>query len=120
MNRLLSAPGSEKEVRHYELDLTGAGIAYSAGDSIAVHVANDPDLVDAVLAELDAGPDHAVAGYDEPLGVLLTHHLDIRAPSRALRALVASAPGMPTRSPPSPVTEPRSPARGCTAGTCST
>lgn len=93
VNRLLSAPGSEKEVRHYELDLTGAGIAYSAGDSIAVHVANDPDLVDAVLAELDAGPDHAVAGYDEPLGVLLTHHLDIRAPSRALRALVASRAG---------------------------
>ncbi|OBH37661.1 sulfite reductase subunit alpha [Mycobacterium intracellulare] len=93
VNRLLSAPGSEKEVRHYELDLSGAGIAYSAGDSIAVHVTNDPGLVDEVLAELDAGPDHAVAGYDEPLGVLLAQHLDIRAPSRALRALVASRAG---------------------------
>lgn len=90
VNRLLSAPGSEKEVRHYELDLTGAGIAYSAGDSIAVHVTNDPDLVDEVLTELDVGPDHDVSGYDDPLGVLLTHHLDIRTPTRALQALVAS------------------------------
>lgn len=90
VNRLLSATGSEREVRHYELDLTGAEIAYSAGDSIAVHVTNDPDLVDEVLTELGVGPDHAVAGYDEPLGVLLTQHLDIRAPSRALQALVAS------------------------------
>ncbi|MCA2262353.1 sulfite reductase subunit alpha [Mycobacterium marseillense] len=90
VNRLLSAAGSEKEVRHYELDLTGAGIAYSAGDSIAVHVTNDPAVVDEVLSELGVGPDHAVAGYDEPLGVLLAQHLDIRAPSRALQALVAS------------------------------
>lgn len=90
VNRLLSAPESEKEVRHYELDLTGTGITYSAGDSIAVHVTNDPALVDEVLTELDVGPDHAVAGYDEPLGVLLAQHLDIRSPSRALQALVAS------------------------------
>lgn len=90
VNRLLSAAGSEKEVRHYELDLTGAGIAYSAGDSVAVHVTNDPGLVDEVLGELGVGPDHTVAGYDEPLGVLLAQRLDIRAPSRALQALVAS------------------------------
>jgi sulfite reductase (NADPH) flavoprotein alpha-component len=89
VNRLLSAPGSDKEVRHYEVDLTGTGIAYSAGDSIAVHASNDPALVAAMLGELCVGPDHAVAGYDEPLGELLAHRLEIRTPSRALRALVA-------------------------------
>jgi sulfite reductase (NADPH) flavoprotein alpha-component len=89
VNRLLSAPGSDKEVRHYEVDLAGSGITYSAGDSIAVHARNDPALVDAILRELGVGPDHTVADYDEPLGVLLAHRLEIRTPSRALRALVA-------------------------------
>ena len=51
-----------------------SGITYQAGDSIAVHARNDPALVDALLAELDVGPDHAVADHDQPLGVLLTDH----------------------------------------------
>ncbi|MFI5507300.1 sulfite reductase flavoprotein subunit alpha [Mycobacterium sp. NPDC051804] len=90
VNRLLTAPASDKEVRHYELDLTNTGIAYQAGDSIAVHASNDPALVDAVLAQLGVGHDYAVAEQDEPLGVLLTDKLEIRTPSRALKALVAS------------------------------
>lgn len=90
VNRLLTAPGSDKEVRHYELDLTGSGIAYAAGDSLAVHPTNDPALVDAILAEFGLAPEHTVPGHDEPLGALLAHHLEIRTPSRALRELTAS------------------------------
>ncbi|BDY30961.1 MAG: sulfite reductase flavoprotein subunit alpha [Mycolicibacterium mageritense] len=90
VNRLLTAAGSDKEVRHYEVDLAGTGITYHAGDSIAVHATNDPALVDAVLTRLGVGPDHAVAGHDEPLGVLLAEQFEIRTPSRALQALVAS------------------------------
>jgi len=90
VNRLLTAPESDKEVRHYELDIAASGIAYHAGDSIAVHATNDPALVEEMLTELGVGPDHAVADHDEPLGVLLAQHLEIRAPSRALQALVAS------------------------------
>ncbi|HET6732929.1 diflavin oxidoreductase [Mycobacterium sp.] len=90
VSRCLTASDSDKEVRHYELDLAGSGIAYNAGDSIAVHATNDPALVEAMLTELGVGADHAVADRDEPLGVLLTHHLEIRTPSRALKALVAN------------------------------
>lgn len=90
VNRLLTAAGSDKEVRHYEVDLSGSEISYSAGDSIAVHANNDPALIDAILTELGAGPDHAVVDHDEPLGVLLAHHLEIRTPSRALRALAGT------------------------------
>ena len=89
VNELLTAPESDKEVRHYELDLADTGITYKAGDSIAVHASNDPVLVAAVLAQLGVGPDYAVPGHDEPLGVLLTEILEIRMPSRALRTLVA-------------------------------
>jgi sulfite reductase (NADPH) flavoprotein alpha-component len=90
VNRLLNSPESDKEVRHYELDLTGTGISYHAGDSIAVHATNDPVLVDALLTELGVGADHVVGDHDEPLGVLLTERLEIRSPSRALQALVAA------------------------------
>ena len=90
VNRLLTAPESDKEVRHYELDLADTGIAYQAGDSIAVHASNDPVLVEAILTQLGVGKDYAVAEHDEPLGVLLTDRLEIRTPSRALKALVAS------------------------------
>jgi sulfite reductase (NADPH) flavoprotein alpha-component len=89
VNRLLTTAESDKEVRHYEVDLTGSGIAYSAGDSIAVHATNDPALVGAILNRLGVGPDHRVADHDDPLGVLLTEQLEIRTPSRALQELVA-------------------------------
>ncbi|OBA58521.1 sulfite reductase subunit alpha [Mycobacterium sp. 1100029.7] len=90
VNRLLTTPESDKEVRHYEVDLCDSGIAYSTGDSIAVHASNDPILVDLILAELGVTREHAVAGYDEPLGTLLAERLEIRTPSRALQTLVAS------------------------------
>jgi sulfite reductase (NADPH) flavoprotein alpha-component len=90
VNRLLTAADSDKEVRHYEVDLAGSGIAYEAGDSIAVHATNDPVLVEAILAELGVAADHRVAGHDEPFGELLSEHLEIRTPSRTLRALVAT------------------------------
>lgn len=91
VNRLLTSTESDKEVRHYELDLTGSGIAYQAGDSLAVHALNDPDLVAAILAELKVGAAHRVAGADETLGLLLTERLEIRTPSRALQELAGPA-----------------------------
>ncbi|AKS36698.1 sulfite reductase flavoprotein subunit alpha [Mycolicibacterium goodii] len=90
VNRPLTAPESDKQVRHYEIDLRGSGISYQAGDSIAVHPCNDPLLVDAILAHFGVGPGHTIADHDHPLGVLLREHLEIRTPSRALLALVAA------------------------------
>lgn len=90
VNRRLTSPQSDREVRHYELDLTGCGIDYSAGDSVAVHAKNDPALVDAILAHFGVGPGHVVADHDEPLGVLLAERLEIRTPSRTLQSLVAA------------------------------
>ena len=94
VNRLLNARESDKEVRHYEIELAGSGISYRTGDSIAVHATNNPTLVDAALAALGAGPDLMVDGYDEPLGALLTQHMEIRTPSHALQALVGERTGL--------------------------
>ena len=93
VNRLLTAPGSDKEVRHYELDLRDTGITYQAGDSIAVHAHNDPALVEELLGELGVGPDHRLPDHDQPLGILLTEQFEIRTPSRALQALVTARTG---------------------------
>jgi sulfite reductase (NADPH) flavoprotein alpha-component len=88
-NLLLTAEDSDKEVRHYEVELAGSGITYHAGDSIAVQATNDPALVAALLAALGVESDHPVAEHDRPLGALLADHFEIRTPSRALLALVA-------------------------------
>ncbi|MGV7636599.1 sulfite reductase subunit alpha, partial [Mycobacterium kansasii] len=61
-NRLLSGPGSAKEIRHVEFDLADSGIEYAAGDALNVMPRNAPALVDAVLGALGATPDTDVDG----------------------------------------------------------
>ncbi|MFB7933220.1 sulfite reductase flavoprotein subunit alpha [Streptomyces sp. NPDC056039] len=85
-NRLLSAPHSAKEIRHYEFDLGDSGITYEAGDALAVVPLNDPALVGELLAHLGAAGDEATAE-------LLRTEREIRTPSKELIAdLVERAP----------------------------
>ncbi len=60
--RRLNKPGSEKETWHIEFDLTEAGLDYAVGDSFGIFPANEPALVDAVIAALDAPPDFPIGG----------------------------------------------------------
>ena len=90
-NRQLNSSASDREVRHYEVDLTGTGITYQAGDSLAVHATNDPALVIELLAQLGVYAGHRVPDHDAPLGVLLTEHFEIRTPSRGLQDLAGAA-----------------------------
>jgi sulfite reductase (NADPH) flavoprotein alpha-component len=78
-SRTLSKQGSEKSVRHYELDLAGSGIVYSAGDSVAVLPVNDPALIDLLLRRLAISPETEFGGV--PLDELLLHEWEIRTPS---------------------------------------
>jgi sulfite reductase (NADPH) flavoprotein alpha-component len=59
---LLNRKGSEKETWHVEFDLTQSGLDYVVGDSFGIMPANDPGLVDAVIAALDAPPDFPIGG----------------------------------------------------------
>jgi sulfite reductase (NADPH) flavoprotein alpha-component len=54
VNRRLSGPESAKDTRHFEIDLTGWGLSYEVGDSVAVCAMNDPDLVDEIIHALGA------------------------------------------------------------------
>lgn len=48
----LSGPDAPKHTAHYEIDLTGSGLEYIPGDSLAVLPTNDPALVDDTIAAL--------------------------------------------------------------------
>ncbi len=60
--RRLNKPGSEKETWHIEFDLAEAGLDYAVGDSFGIFPANEPALVDAVIAAIDAPPDFPIGG----------------------------------------------------------
>jgi sulfite reductase (NADPH) flavoprotein alpha-component len=61
VNRRLSGPESEKDTRHLEIDLSGWGLSFEVGDSMAVYARNDPALVDEIIHALGAKGDEPVA-----------------------------------------------------------
>jgi sulfite reductase (NADPH) flavoprotein alpha-component len=62
VNRSLCGEGSKKDTRHFEIDLTGWGLNYEVGDSMAVWATNDPALVDETLKAICAKGDEPVKG----------------------------------------------------------
>src|ERR1043166_6085616 len=60
VNRRLSGPESEKDTRHFEIDLTGWGLTFEGGDCLAVYATNDPELVDEIIRTLGATGDEQV------------------------------------------------------------
>jgi NADPH-dependent sulfite reductase flavoprotein alpha-component len=81
-NRLLSRPGAGKEVRRFTFDTRDSGtpLAYEAGDALAVHPVNWPDLVTEWLAVTGLDADATVqvrSAGDVPFALALLRHLDI-------------------------------------------
>src|SRR6266446_5259771 len=62
VNRSLCGEGSEKDTRHFELDLKGWGLNYAVGDSMTVWPTNDPGLVDEIIKIIGAKGDEPVKG----------------------------------------------------------
>ncbi len=60
--RRLNKDGSNKETWHIEFDLAECGLDYEVGDSFGIFPANDPALVDAIIAALGAPPDFPIGG----------------------------------------------------------
>src|SRR5262249_60894088 len=58
----LNKAGSHKETWHVEIDLAPAPLRYAVGDSFGIFPTNDPALVEAVPAAIDAPPDFPIAG----------------------------------------------------------
>jgi sulfite reductase (NADPH) flavoprotein alpha-component len=62
VNRSLCGGDSEKDTRHFELDLKGWGLNYEVGDSMTVWPTNDPSLVDELVGMIGAKCDEPVKG----------------------------------------------------------
>ncbi|MFI2091803.1 molybdopterin-dependent oxidoreductase [Streptomyces rishiriensis] len=93
-NRLLSRPGSGKEVRRFTFDTRDCEtpLVYEAGDALGVRPLNSPDLVAEWLAVtgLDAHTRVRLDGVGEaPLGEALLRHLDITRITPALLRFTA-------------------------------
>ncbi|MFF8971186.1 molybdopterin-dependent oxidoreductase [Streptomyces sp. NPDC014995] len=93
-NRLLSLPGSGKEVRRFTFDTRDSEtpLVYEAGDALGVRPLNSPELVDEWLAVtgLDARARVHVNGVGEvPLDEALLRHLDITRITPALLRFTA-------------------------------
>ncbi|MEZ0109781.1 sulfite reductase (NADPH) flavoprotein alpha-component [Catenulispora sp. EB89] len=95
-NRLLSLPGSGKEVRRFAFDTRDGELAYQAGDALGVWPANSAALVREWLALTGADPAEPVDVGDAPplsLAEALRTRLDITRISTDLLKFVADRTG---------------------------
>ncbi|WP_433794553.1 molybdopterin-dependent oxidoreductase [Actinoplanes sp. CA-252034] len=94
-NRLLSRPGSAKEVRQFTLD-TGGLIDYRAGDALGVWPVNGADLVTEWLHVTGLAANTTITldrAGDVALADALTRHLDITRVTTDLLRFVAERSG---------------------------
>ena len=70
---------SEKDVRHIEIDLSGSGLPYRAGDALGVWFENDPAVVDEILAAVSLKGDEPVnaGGQGKTVREALLHDWEI-------------------------------------------
>jgi len=100
VNRRLSGPESEKDTRHFELDLTGWGLSFEVGDSLAVYPTNDPELVDEIIRTIGATGDEQVPrpkGEPATLREALLRDYSVKQPTpKFLKAIAQRASAAPT------------------------
>lgn len=58
--RELTGAGAAKNTWHYEINLSGSGMEFTPGDSLAVQPQNDPALVDSIIKKLGFTGDEIV------------------------------------------------------------
>jgi sulfite reductase (NADPH) flavoprotein alpha-component len=98
VNRQLSGPESEKDTRHLEVDLTGWGLTFEPGDSLAVYPTNDQELVEELIRALGANGDEAVpaAKTTKSLREALLRDYSITQPTpKFLKAIAERASAAP-------------------------
>jgi len=98
VNRRLSSGDSEKDTRHFEIDLTNWGLNFEPGDSVAVYPTNDPNLVNEILRSLGAiGDEQVTSGKTQKaLREALLRDFSITQPTpKFLKAIAGRASAAP-------------------------
>ena len=103
ISRLLTAPASAKETRHFEISLEGSRLSYTAGDALGIVPCNCPELVEQILKALNCDGEEAVPspdGTEVPLHKALLEFYEItRVPTGLLRHVAerSADPGLRQR-----------------------
>ena len=79
VNQKITGRGSEKDVRHIEIDLGDSGLRYQPGDALGVWYQNDPQLVKELVELLWLKGDESVTvdGKTLPLADALQWHFEL-------------------------------------------
>jgi sulfite reductase (NADPH) flavoprotein alpha-component len=85
----LTKPGSEKDTRHFVLQLADSGITYTPGDSLGAFAQNPPALVDEVIGLLGFSPNTSVKGSQGQTATLREVLLKDYTLNRANRKVMA-------------------------------
>ena len=84
-NRRISAVASQKETRHFVINIAGSGLGYKCGDSLGVFPTNEPATVDGVIHALglDAHEVVQLPKSEEklPLREALLHRFALNGPT---------------------------------------
>ena len=83
-NKVLSGSGSNKEIRHYEIELEDSGITYEVGDTLNVIPQNNQKLVNLILKRLHIDENFIPSGEDETMQNLLLKKYEISTPNKML------------------------------------
>lgn len=98
VNQRLSSAESEKDTRHFEVDLTNWGLSFEPGDSVAIYPTNDAGLVDEIIRAIGAKGDEPVpaAKTTKPLREALLRDYSITQPTpKFLKAIAERASAAP-------------------------
>jgi sulfite reductase (NADPH) flavoprotein alpha-component len=94
VNRVLNKDGSSKDVRHLVFDIAGSGLTYKVGDSLGVYPTNRPQLVEEIIALLDATGNEPVLPPRAPAPVslreALTSKLSLADPTKKIIETLAA------------------------------
>lgn len=91
-SQTLTGGGAVKHTAHYELDLSGSGMEYLPGDSLAVLPTNDPELVELLLKALGFSGEEIVKdskAREVPIRQALTESYSITEIDRKLLKALA-------------------------------
>ncbi len=92
-NRRLTGEESEKDTRHFVIDIAGSGFDYQVGDSLGVFPTNAPEAVDEILGLLGASGGESVQLARDPapttLRQALTSRLSLAGPTRRMMQFLA-------------------------------
>ncbi|MGO4185347.1 assimilatory sulfite reductase (NADPH) flavoprotein subunit [Paenibacillus sp. TAF43_2] len=84
----LNGRGSDRETRHLELSLEGSNLQYEPGDSLGIYPENHPELVDAIIKQMNWNAEEVVpinkSGEQGSLREALLKYYEITALTKPL------------------------------------